>query len=224
LPLSNTSAATSELAGAILADSGRTVSLTSGTLSHASQSFTAVGITGNRSLATAGNFATPTTNYNYLRIVALEGSSDIVVGAVTLASDVPVSGTAHYTGRFDGVALIDGTVAPQQMTNWSSDVTAEFTGAGGTMTATFSGGGVDEVDRIEISNVVISGSSFTGGDLAATRNAGGMRQAVTIFGNDADIAGNFFGSDVQAVVPAEIGGVVRAAGNSSEFFGLFIAD
>ena len=64
LPLSNTSAATSELAGAILADSGRTVSLTSGTLSHASQSFTAVGVTGNRSLATAGNFATPTTNYN----------------------------------------------------------------------------------------------------------------------------------------------------------------
>jgi len=224
LPVSDTSNATSALAGAILADSGRTATLTTGTLLHASQSFSATGVAGNRSLTTAGNFAAPTENYDFLDIVGLSGDADIVIGTVTSSSDMPLSGSARYAGRFDGVALIDGTIAPQQMNDWASEIAADFISTGGTLTATFAGDGVAAVDRIEISNIAISGSSFSGGDLSATRTVGGVPQAVTIFGEDADLVGSFFGADVSANIPDELGGVVSVSGESSEFFGIFIAE
>lgn len=139
-----------------------------------------------------------------------------VVGIATAAADVSTSGSATYTGEAAGV-VASGT-SSFDLTNGTATVTANF-GSGNVnvtttgFTATRTGGaGTVPIDTVSVSNMSISGNTFSGGTVSTLN--GGVAVSVTGANTTATASGAFFGYDAGTNFPDEVGGVIVQQGDN----------
>jgi hypothetical protein len=188
-------------------------------------------------------FNTDFTGYDYVTTYALNypGTpnnfiSAGVAGIITNAADMPIAGSASYSGVAmaqlshyatadyvndlyldDGVSTVDvdfasgsATVSLDGFTNITDDNGVTITAAA----AAF--------DQIQGTGLVVSGAHITGGTWV-TMSGGSVVNVVgagqTGFGN-----GTFFGYDPSISAPDEVGGVVVFEGATANVIGIYIAD
>lgn len=149
----------------------------------------------------------------------------IVVGAVTQGPDMPVTGSATYSGT----ALVDEFSANCNCRH-TGDATVVADFGNGTVTATLGDftttssntalPPVQNFDTIIVADMSINGSNMNGSTVITELNG----TPVTLFGNNPNVSatGTFFGLD-HAGHPDEVGGVFIVDGNGA-VMGVFVAD
>jgi len=140
---------------------------------------------------------------------------------------MPTTAIATYTGAV--LAEIDGGPNGIRLNDGTSTVTVDFSGKTVDVTMTgftakdyITGAAITSpIDTIEISDMVISGNTFSGGTLTTT-NGGDI---VDIVGDNSVLGagGNFFGYDNTTSRPAEVGGAFSQKGDDGYVTGAFIA-
>jgi len=168
-------------------------------------------------LGTEMQFLTPVT------ITAPTGSGSAILGLVTNPSDMPTgSASATFVGQSSiNVANGGGTF---EMTGTAT--TAVNFGANDvdvTLNGFTSSSNPAPFDTLQINNMRISGSGFSGGSLSTSLDG----QNVDVVGSSATFQsrGGFFGFDTENSIPAEVGGGFRADGTSGELIsGLYTGD
>ena len=150
-----------------------------------------------------------------------------IVGVATPVADMPLSGSATFTGGAAGFVIT--AASGFDLINGKSLVTVDFTGKSVTAALSdftdvsqVSGNGLSApIAAIIWRDAQINGSGFGGGTLE-TRN--GFGDAIDLTGPNTTLQaqGQFFGVD--AAAPAEVGGLVFSEGDTGKVFGSFIAD
>ena len=159
-----------------------------------------------------------------------------VAGMITDGSDMPVAGSASYSGTAlaqisnyapanyvndlyldDGVSTVDVNFASGSATVNLANF-ARITGNGGaTVTAAAAA-----IDQIQGTGLLISGAHFTGGSWVTMKGG----SVVNVVGASQTSTGNgtFFGYDPSISAPDEVGGVVVIDGATAVVAGFYIAD
>lgn len=174
------------------------------------------------------------TNYGYVRAYTqtyvssgTAYSVEGVVGIVTLASDMPSSGSANWTGEAEGNFKTAADTV--DLDNGSASVTANF----GTGRMSVRMEGFDPVSRdtgrstsvgfdaVEINGMRISGNRFSGGTMTTLDGT----SSVSVVGTRAqqDTGGRFYGLD-SASTPDEVGGIGYLRGADGSVSVIFLAD
>lgn len=156
-------------------------------------------------------------------ITAPIGSGSAILGLVTDPSDIPTgAASAVFVGQ-SSINVASGA-GSFQMTGTATTF-ADF-GANDvdvTLNGFTSSSNPAPFDNLQINNMTLSGSGFSGGSLSTT--LGG--QGVDVVGSGASFQsrGSFFGFDTANSIPAEVGGGFRADGTSGELIsGLYTGD
>lgn len=144
-----------------------------------------------------------------------------VAGLVTNASDVPVNGSATYTGK-----AILAYAAPRGSaleTFGDATVDADFTANKANLKVTGLNSTV-AVHELRVNNMKISGNGFSGGTAQTFQN--GRENTSRALGTLAPsrTEGAFFGRDATNTIPDEVGGVVLESGTRGTIGGAFVAD
>lgn len=156
-------------------------------------------------------------------ITAPIGSGSAILGLVTNPGDIPTGAASTIFVGQSSVNVANGAGA-FEMTGTATTV-ADF-GANDvdvTLGSFTSSSNPAPFDTLQINNMTLSGSGFSGGSLTTT--LGG--QGVDVVGSGATFRsrGSFFGFDTANSVPAEVGGGFRANGTSGELIsGLYTGD
>ncbi len=136
-----------------------------------------------------------------------------VFGMVTAEADMPSGGVATYNGTVGGDIWVNSVWT--KLRGGNPEIIADF--GAGLMDITMADfrvtDGADNptttpVDTFTLDDMVISGNSFSGGDLAMTLEG----TPVLLLGANPNVlaGGNFFGYDGVNDIPAEIGGILYA--------------
>jgi len=151
------------------------------------------------------------------------------IGIMAAAADMPIAGTAQYTG--DAYARVE-----------SSDAQTGFLLSGGLsiVDVDFAAGAVDvtmglftnidqyapttvaPIDTISGTGMSIIGASFAGGTWVTLKN--GVVVNFTGPATTGAAGGDFYGYDPITTVPDEIGGVILMDGNSGLVYGIYTAN
>ena len=159
-------------------------------------------------------------NYTFATDISTAADDYIgIIGVQTDPADIPGSGTATFSGEFEGVLLLSGATTPEELNNWESFIEANFA-AGGTVNAEFTGSSSPTINRIEVTGATISGADFSGGMISTSNNAG----VNDITGNSVDFDGSFFGYDTAVDQPAEVGGALVSEDSGNLLYGIFVAN
>ncbi len=156
-----------------------------------------------------------TGSYEYVALFTVSSLSspvdgDVVFGVVTDIGDMPVSGSATYSGE----AFITGaTLAGAGSLAGSSTVNVTF---GGDVDVTLTGFGSSDFDEIRLTDMTLSGTSFSGGTLAILQGSDDVTDALLGTGVSGAAAGDFFGLDEASGQPDEVGGVLDYRGANDE--------
>jgi len=152
--IDDTDGGTVALSGALLASDA--VSAASGEIDLSSQSFIANGNTGDID-SSSGRLSG--AEYDFATDVSIGDNAVGVIGIATDVQDIRETGSITYTGEFGGQIIQSGAV--DDLDDWDATLTANFNG-GGTVDATFAGGGSDLINEIEITGATIDGNTFSG--------------------------------------------------------------
>ena len=154
-----------------------------------------------------------------------------VFGIATSAADMPMSGTASFSGFGEVTEIYPSNfpdTAPRIINHTaSSEVDVNF--ATGKVNAAVQ---VDEpviqlgsqIDRLSARGMSLNGSLFSGTNVKMFKNGERVRPTGTSADNDA--SGQFFGAkrdSSDALTPAEVGGVIVSSSQDGLVFGTFIA-
>ncbi len=205
---------TSTLGGAILV-AGTSVAGTPGTINHAGQTFTASGISGATSLSQESDFAF--ANYTFATDIAVGSRSVAIVGVSTEVADMRTTGTAAYTGEFQAQLADASQNGNVVILDWDADIQVNFAG-GGDVDLTFTGGGSDLIDAIQVNNATISGGTFSGGTLQTSNNG----TVNNITGTNVDLDGTFFGYNDSLQLPGDAGGALTSKDGDTDISGVFM--
>ena len=150
-----------------------------------------------------------------------------IFGIATAAADMPLSGTATYSGPVAAILVPTGGGEVEQ--SGTTLATVDF---GGTLDLrmTFDDTAVDGVgtpvapalDEIAIRRMGIAGNSFSGGTITVDFDDGAGDPVGTVRSQRAE--GRFFGYDAARRIPDEIGGVVIVEGAGATIAAGFVAD
>jgi len=154
-----------------------------------------------------------------------------VFGNATSAADMPMSGTATFSGFGEVTEIYPSNfpdTAPRIINHTaSSEVDVNF--ATGKVNAAVQ---VDEpviqlgsqIDRLSARGMSLNGSLFSGTNVKMFKNGERVRPTGTSADNDA--SGQFFGAKRESsdtLTPAEVGGVIVSSSQDGLVFGTFIA-
>lgn len=176
---------------------------------------------------TAEGTAVYDESFEYLRTFEA-GMQTGIAGVATDPSTMPSSGSATYSGRSKAALIADGAIHSLN----SGDATVEVDFANGEADVvmnnftvdTILGSSAAPIDEIHISNMAISGTSFSGGDIT-TFNGGAVVGDITGLTPTSNAAGEFFGPiDAGTGAPDEVGGTFLLTGFSGTLAGDFAAD
>lgn len=156
-----------------------------------------------------------------------DGDSDfritgsLIAGNPTRLDDMQISGDATMTG--DGLIIIDEVTEAQGL---RSDVLLEIDFGDGFLDLTLTPEGDPDpanlADQVEVRDMVIDGTGFSGGTLVVTKDG----SEITPVGLNPtfDAQGQFFGRNGAGTGPDEAGGFFEAAGNGNSVSAEFLAD
>ncbi|HIP23049.1 MAG TPA: hypothetical protein EYG79_05570 [Rhodobacteraceae bacterium] len=188
-------------------------------------------------------FITDLGTYDYVtpyRVSYISGGERIVsvgvAGMITASSDMPIAGSASYSGAAE-VQLLNNDSANYAndlyLDNGISAVSVDF--AAGTADVTLGSFAViadgignaitaatASFDELQGTGLLISGSHFTGGSWVTVSQ--GVVVSVVGAGETATSNGSFFGYDPSISAPDEVGGVVFIDGGTATVFGVYLAD
>lgn len=185
-------------------------------LTGLSNGSTSVSVFAGSGLTTSLEYATPVT------ISAPIGSGSAIIGLVTDPSDVPNSAEAVYTGQ-SSINVASGAGAFEMTGNATTTANFGTDRVSVTMSSFTSNATPAPFDTLEINNMSISGSGFSGGTARASTGGG----TVTPLNGATSLSsrGSFFGYDSVNEIPAELGGAFRIDGDPGEFIsGLYTGD
>lgn len=175
-----------------------------------------------------------TNNYDYARVYnqgyisqGVPYSVTGIYGIVTRTGDMPSSGSATYRGEADG-SYTDGTTT-YDLDGGTSSVTANFSSRAVTVrmegfnAVNRSSGAAANVgfDAVQISNMTISGNSYTGGTINTQSGSSNVSVVGTRLQQNA--TGRFFGLTSSAT-PDETGGIGFLRGTNGAVTAVFLAD
>ncbi len=150
-------------------------------------------------------------------------------GIVTRGADMPVSGTAQYTGEAYAQVISAGGATDFALSRGISIVDVNFRAGSVDVTMGFFGSvnaygsaSVAPIDALSGQNMTIVGASFVGGTWVTLKN--GAMVNYTGSGTTTAAGGDFYGYDASISAPDEVGGVIMMDGASGKIFGIFIAD
>ncbi len=151
-----------------------------------------------------------------------------VVGIATLPENMPIDGSATFNGGAAGFVIVGDTGI--DLSNGTSTVIVEFEDGSVSaemgdfqVTSQLTGDLRDGLfDSMTLSGATLAGAGFTGGVL---ETSGGDSVDDIIGGNARLLSqGQFFGTDIETGLPAEVGGLVLTEGDDGKIFGTFIAN
>ena len=181
--------------------------------------------------------------YDYVTIVGLDSygsgtntyASYGVLGVVTNAADLPIAGSASYTGDAKISTRDFATGATiSSISVGAADSTIDVDFAAGLVSVDISNfqkiyqngrtatGAAAAIDHLKGTGMVISGAHFTGGSWVTFKNG----VAVDLVGASATTTsdGTFFGYDSSISAPDEVGGVVLVQNGSTYLSGIYVGD
>ena len=141
------------------------------------------------------------------------------VGIETRGTDIPIGGTAHYTGEAFGT-VVPAVGITNAMVGGTSVVDVNFTTSQVNVTMGFNAP-TSPVDAIAGTGMQIVGTSFSGGTWRTYKN--GAVVNVTGLGPRPSSIGDFYGYDSARNGPAEVAGVVLMKGGSATVYGMYLA-
>lgn len=152
-----------------------------------------------------------------------------LVGFATPLADMPLSGSATFTGGAAGFVIT--AASGFDLTNGQSLVSVDF-GTGGVTTELSGFTDVSQVSGNILSaplaeiiwrNAQINGAGFSGGTL---ETLDGFGDAIDLTGPNTTLQaeGQFFGVNDSVTGPSEVGGLIFAEGENGKVYGSFIAD
>jgi len=155
------------------------------------------------------------------RILGVVHTARAVGGIVTHADHIPTAGSATYTGKAKGT-IYNGTVFQQFGSNATSTVDVDFEAGSVDVEMTNFEAAPDLVDTITITDMSLTGNTFSGGTVGATN--GGVLVEITGANTTTYAGGNLFGYDAALSGPDEVGGVFETDGDDGWMVGYFLAD
>ena len=173
-------------------------------------------------------------DYQFSARYAIEDGANAtagVFGIATSAADMPMSGTATFSG-FGEVTEIYPSNFPDtapRIINHTASSEVDVNCATGKVNAALQ---VDEpviqlgsqIDRLSARGMSLNGSLFSGTNVKMFKNGERVRPTGTSADNDA--SGQFFGAkrdSSDTLTPAEVGGVIVSSSQDGLVFGTFIA-
>lgn len=188
-------------------------------------------------------FLTDLGTYDYVtpyRVSYMSGGERIVsvgvAGMITESSDMPIAGSASYSGAAAAQLLNNDTANYANdlfLDNGISTVSVDFSAGTADVTlgsfADITDGNANPLtaatavfDELLGTGLLISGSHFTGGSWVTVSQ--GVVVNVVGAGETAISDGTFFGYDPSISAPDEVGGVVFIDGGTATVFGVYLAD
>lgn len=151
-----------------------------------------------------------------------------VIGIGTLPEDIPVSGTAQYTGPATGLIIV--SEGAYDLLNGTSNFEVDFSTSEIGLELTnfegrdhFTGGPVAlPIDLIRVSGITIEQNTWGGGGISTFQGA----TSIDLVGSNptSNTGGAFFGFEGSNGQPAEVGGVFVLEGEDGFVTGSFIAE
>lgn len=175
-----------------------------------------------------------TGNYNYANsfvqsysVAGTNFDSIGIIGIATKSADMPTSDSATYKGEAEAVVVHSS--GGFDLKSGISNVKADFGASKASITLngftsidqSTGKPGAAPIDEIKITDIAISGSGFSGGSFATSKNG----TAVDIVGANAksQSISNFFGLNAKGDAPSEVGGHVLMEGKGGLVSGSYIA-